>query len=69
LWAGIGAYRLQQASVTEKVLAARAAGASGVVLFSSDALATTDLDRLRDEAFGPLPHATGGAPSLGTRPR
>ena len=55
LWAGIGAYRLQQASVVEKVLAARAAGASGVVLFSSDALATTDLDRLRDEAFGPAP--------------
>ena len=57
LWAGIGAYRLPQAGVVEKVLAARAAGASGVVLFSSDALATSDLDRLRLEAFGPAPSA------------
>jgi uncharacterized lipoprotein YddW (UPF0748 family) len=69
LWAGIGAYRLQQASVVEKVLAARAAGASGVVLFSSDSLAATDLERLRDEAFGPVPRTSGSAPSAGSRPR
>ena len=69
LWAGIGAYRLQQASVVEKVLAARAAGASGVVLFSSDSLVTADLDRLRDEAFGPAPRTTGSAPTAGSRQR
>jgi hypothetical protein len=50
----------------EKILAARAAGASGVVLFSSDALATADLDRLRDEAFGPVPRNTGSVPSAGS---
>jgi len=69
LWAGIGAYRLQQASVVEKVLAARAAGASGVVLFSSDSLVTADLDRLRDEVFGPAPRTGGSAPSAGSRQR
>jgi uncharacterized lipoprotein YddW (UPF0748 family) len=69
LWAGIGAYRLRQASVVEKVLAARAAGASGVVLFSSDSLVTADLDRLRDEVFGPAPRTTGSAPSAGSRQR
>jgi uncharacterized lipoprotein YddW (UPF0748 family) len=69
LWAGIGAYRLQQASVVEKVLAARAAGASGIVLFSSDALATADLDRLRDEVFAPATPTGGSAPSAGSRRR
>jgi uncharacterized lipoprotein YddW (UPF0748 family) len=69
LWAGIGAYRLQQASVVEKVLAARAAGASGIVLFSSDSLVTANLDRLRDEAFGPAPLTTGSAPGAGSRRR
>jgi uncharacterized lipoprotein YddW (UPF0748 family) len=69
LWAGIGAYRLSQASVTEKVGAAREAGASGVVLFSSDSLAFTDLDRMRAEAFAPAPANAGGERSLGTRPR
>ena len=69
LWAGIGAYRLQQASVVEKVLAARAAGASGVVLFSSDSLAISDLDRLRDEVFGPVPRTGASTPSSGSRQR
>ena len=69
LWAGIGAYRLQQASVVEKVRAARGAGASGVVLFSSDSLVGADLDRLRDEAFGPPPVTSGSAPSAGSRQR
>lgn len=67
LWAGIGAYRLDEASVVEKVLASRAVGASGVVLFSSDALSGVDLDRLRDEAFGPAPGATGMATGTGVR--
>jgi uncharacterized lipoprotein YddW (UPF0748 family) len=67
LWAGIGAYRLPQASVVEKVLAARAVGASGVVLFSSDAFMTADLDRLRDEAFGPVTGTSAGGPFAGTR--
>ena len=69
LWAGIGAYRLPQAGVVEKVLAARAAGASGVVLFSSDTLLTANLDRLRDEAFGLPPRTTGSVPSAGSRQR
>jgi uncharacterized lipoprotein YddW (UPF0748 family) len=69
LWAGIGAYRLPPAGVIEKVRVARTVGASGVVLFSSDSLAGTDLDRLRDEAFGPTPPVSGAAPSTGTRPR
>ena len=51
LWAGIGAWRLDTASVVDKVRAARAAGASGVVLFSSDMLVSADLDRLRADAF------------------
>ena len=55
--------------MVEKVLAARAAGASGVVLFSSDSLATTDLDRLRDEVFGAVPRTSGSAPATGSRPR
>jgi uncharacterized lipoprotein YddW (UPF0748 family) len=69
LWAGIGAYRLQQPGVVEKVLAARAAGASGIVLFSSDSLVTAQLDRLRDEAFGPPPRTGAGAPSAGSQRR
>jgi uncharacterized lipoprotein YddW (UPF0748 family) len=65
LWAGIGAYRLPQASVVDKVRAAREAGASGIVLFSSDMLASADLDRLRDEAFAPAVGAAGGVPAAG----
>lgn len=64
LWAGIGAYRIDEASVIEKILAARAAGASGVVLFSSDSFATVRPDRLRDEVFGPMP-ADGGTRATG----
>jgi uncharacterized lipoprotein YddW (UPF0748 family) len=70
LWAGIGAYRLPQASVIEKIRAARDAGASGVVLFSSDALASANLDRLRDEAFGAdASWHSGSAPSAGSQKR
>jgi uncharacterized lipoprotein YddW (UPF0748 family) len=63
LWAGIGAYRLPQASVVDKVRAARDAGASGIVLFSSDMLVSADLDRLREDAFGPVAAIRGGGPS------
>ena len=70
LWAGIGAYRLQQASVIEKVLAARGAGASGIVLFSSDSLVTTPTStacatRPSGSRIGP----TRSAPSAGSRKR
>jgi uncharacterized lipoprotein YddW (UPF0748 family) len=66
LWAGIGAWRLDTAGVIEKVHAARAAGASGVVLFSSDMLATADVDRLRADAF---PGVAAGAPAGAAGPR
>jgi hypothetical protein len=69
LWAGIGAYRLTQASVVDKVRAAREAGASGVILFSSDSLATSDLDQLRDQAFPPAGGARGAVPAHGSLPR
>jgi uncharacterized lipoprotein YddW (UPF0748 family) len=48
LWAGVGAYRLSFDGVVEKVREARAAGASGVVLFSHESLAPGDWRRLRD---------------------
>ena len=68
LWAGIGAYRLDAAGVVEKVKAARASGATGVVLFSSDSLDAAGLDLLRREAFGADDLARGGAaPSAGAR--
>jgi uncharacterized lipoprotein YddW (UPF0748 family) len=51
LWAGIGAYRLDVRAIVDRVRAARALGASGVVLFSHESLQGTDLRRLREEAF------------------
>ena len=60
LWAGIGAWRLDAAGVVEKVRAARAAGASGVVLFSSDSLDTSGYDLLRREVFAAPGDADGG---------
>lgn len=69
LWAGIGAYRLTQAGVIDKVRAAREAGATGVILFSSDSLATSDLDHLREQAFPAPGGAWGGAPAPGSFPR
>jgi uncharacterized lipoprotein YddW (UPF0748 family) len=51
VWAGIGAYRLPLASIVEKIQAARASGASGVLLFSHESLSPADLKRLRDAAF------------------
>jgi uncharacterized lipoprotein YddW (UPF0748 family) len=64
LWAGIGAYRLDAGGVVEKVRAARAAGASGVVLFSSDSLDATGRDLLRREVFDTR---GGAASSAGAR--
>jgi uncharacterized lipoprotein YddW (UPF0748 family) len=52
LWPGIGAYRLTVEGTIEKIREARAAGASGVVVFSHESLAAGDLRRLRLEAFG-----------------
>jgi len=39
LWAGIGAYRLTSKQTIESILAARRAGADGIVLFSYDSVA------------------------------
>ena len=66
LWAGIGAWRLDPAGVVEKVRAARAAGASGVVLFSSDSLDASGYDLLRRDVFAAPGEADGG-PSAGAR--
>jgi uncharacterized lipoprotein YddW (UPF0748 family) len=68
LWAGIGAYRLPQASVLDKIRAAGPSGASGFVLFSGDFLVSADLDRLRAEGVDPGA-ATGSAQSSGTQDR
>jgi uncharacterized lipoprotein YddW (UPF0748 family) len=62
VWAGVGAYRLDVDGVIERVRMARAAGTSGVVIFSHESLRPADLDRLRQGAFpavaiAPLPAA------------
>ena len=51
LWAGIGSYRLSLEGTVEKIRAARESGASGVLVFSHESLAASDLVRLRQEAF------------------
>jgi uncharacterized lipoprotein YddW (UPF0748 family) len=51
LWAGIGAYRLSVDGTIEKIRMARESGASGVLVFSHESLATVDLRRLKQEAF------------------
>jgi hypothetical protein len=43
IWAGIGAWQLPMSGTAEHVRAARRAGASGLLLFSYDKLATADL--------------------------
>ena len=53
VWAGVGAYRLTIDDVIEKILTARRAGASGVVLFSHESLGPAALQRLALEAFAP----------------
>jgi len=65
VWAGIGAYRVTPESAVEKINAARAAGADGVILFSYDATTKTGplnpagdyLERVRRAAFDAPPRA------------
>jgi hypothetical protein len=59
VWAGVGAYRLSAPAVVDRILIAREAGASGVVLFSHESLDPEALARLRTDAF--VPAAAGGA--------
>jgi uncharacterized lipoprotein YddW (UPF0748 family) len=59
LWAGIGAYRLDLPGIVEKIQLARESGATGVVLFSHESLATADLQRLREAAFTPAAAGAG----------
>jgi hypothetical protein len=65
VWAGIGAYRLDLAGVVEKVAVARQSGAKGVVVFSHESLAPSDLRRLREEAFPPRVASAEGSRSGG----
>jgi uncharacterized lipoprotein YddW (UPF0748 family) len=69
VWAGVGAYRLTPPAVVERVLAAREAGAAGVVVFSHESLDLEGRARLRAEAFGPAAAAggTGGAAARAPR--
>src|SRR6266567_3132567 len=63
VWAGIGAYRIPVESTVEKINAARALGADGIILFSYDFTATPGtlnpagdyLQRVRRGAFDTLP--------------
>jgi len=70
VWAGVGAYRLPSATVVERIVTAREAGASGVVLFSHESLDLEALARLRAEAFVGAT-AAAGAPTgpTGRAPR
>ena len=61
VWAGIGAYRIPAESTVEKIDAARAVGANGIILFSYDSTlnkgelnpAGDYLERVRRAAFDP----------------
>lgn len=63
VWAGVGAYRVPAESTVEKINAARAAGADGVILFSYDSTQTKGplnpegdyLERVKRGAFDPPP--------------
>ncbi len=71
VWAGVGAYRLSLAGMAGHVREARAAGASGVLLFSHEWLLPSDARELR-AAFGlraPVARPGLGAASGGTRRR
>jgi uncharacterized lipoprotein YddW (UPF0748 family) len=67
VWAGIGAYRVTPESAVEKINAARAAGADGVILFSYDSASKPGplnpagdyLERVRRAAFDAPPRAAG----------
>jgi uncharacterized lipoprotein YddW (UPF0748 family) len=57
MWAGIGAYRLSSSQTAENIRIARRLGASGIVLFSYDSLASSEaagsyLSRVSRETFG-----------------
>jgi uncharacterized lipoprotein YddW (UPF0748 family) len=67
LWAGVGAYRLSVEGTAEKIRAARAAGAGGVVVFSHESLATGDWRRLREAAFTSSAPAAAVPASTGVR--
>jgi uncharacterized lipoprotein YddW (UPF0748 family) len=71
VWAGVGAYRLPLEATIDRIRAARASGAAGVVVFSHESFAASDLKRLRVEAFPPPVAAKGTAPTVGaeTNPR
>jgi uncharacterized lipoprotein YddW (UPF0748 family) len=64
LWAGIGTYRLGVEGTVEKIRAARAMGATGVLVFSHESLTSTDWRRLRQEAFS-SPARTAGLAAAG----
>ncbi|MFN2416407.1 MAG: hypothetical protein ABR603_14810, partial [Pyrinomonadaceae bacterium] len=59
VWAGVGAYRITADSAVEKINAARAVGAAGIILFSYDSTlnrgelnpAGDYLERVRRAAF------------------
>ena len=64
LWTGIGTYRLGVEGTVEKIRAARALGATGVLVFSHESLSSTDWRRLRQEAFS-SPARTAGLAAAG----
>ena len=64
LWAGIGTYRLGVEGTVEKIRAARAMGANGVLVFSHESLTSADWKRLRQEAFA-SPARTAGLAAAG----
>lgn len=52
VWAGVGAWRIPVESTIEKIAAARASGAHGVVLFSHESIGAGEARALRAAAFG-----------------
>ena len=69
VWAGVGAYRLPPAAMVDRILAAREAGAAGVVLFSHESLDLEALARLRTDAFVSASAGGAGEGSAGRAPR
>lgn len=60
VWAGVGAWRIPVESTIEKIEAARASGAHGVVLFSHESIGGAEARALRAASFGART-AGGGA--------
>jgi uncharacterized lipoprotein YddW (UPF0748 family) len=69
VWAGVGAYRLPPDAMVDRILAAREAGAAGVVLFSHESLDLEALARLRTDAFVPPAAGSTREGSAGRAPR